>query len=67
MLKVAQMSHGSNGFCRISQKIRRFQNAAKFSKADFMKGIVILVKVDEMYKMLKSLLTNRFWSRDGIG
>ena len=25
------------------------------------------VKVDEMCKILKSLLTNRFWSRDGIG
>ena len=34
---------------------------------DFMKGIVILLKVDQIYKILKSLLTNRFWSRDGIG
>ena len=40
---------------------------AGFYKMDFMKGIFILVKVDEMYKILKSPLTNRFWSRDGIG
>ena len=25
------------------------------------------VKVDKMCKILKSLLINRFWSRDGIG
>ena len=30
---------------------------------DFMKGIVILVKVDEMYKILKSPLVNHFWPR----
>ena len=32
---------------------------------DFMKGIVILVKVDEMYKILKSPLANHFWSKGG--
>ena len=35
--------HCSNEFCRIS----------KFSE---MKGVVILVKVDEMYNILKSVL-----------
>ena len=51
-----------------------FQRTTKFTMADsyemdLVKGIVILVKVDEdeMYKVLKSLQTNRFWSRDGIG
>ena len=49
-----------------------FQKTVKFTMADFyemdfMKGIAILVKKDEMYKILKSLLTNRFWWRDGIG
>ena len=37
---------------------------ADFYEMDFMKGIVILVNVDEMYKVLESLLANRFWSRD---
>ena len=37
---------------------------ADFYEMDFMKGIVILVNVDEMYKILESLLANRFWSRD---
>ena len=37
---------------------------AKFYEMDFMKGIVILVKADEMYKILESLLANRFWLRD---
>ena len=37
-----------------------------FYEMDFMKSVVILVKVNEMCKMLKNLLTNRFWSRDGI-
>ena len=40
---------------------------ADFYDMDFMKGTVILVKVDDMYKILKSLLTTCFWSRDGIG
>ena len=51
-----------------------FQRTAKFTMAnfyeiDFLKGIVILVKVDEMCKILKSLLDNHFWSKDagGIG
>ena len=39
----------------------------RFLQNGLMKGIVILVKVDEMYKIFKSLLANRFWSRDGIG
>ena len=38
-----------------------------FREMDFMKGIVRLVKVDDMYKVLKSPLANHFWSRDGIG
>ena len=46
-----------------------FQRTAKFIMAyfyeiDLFKGIVILVKVDEMYKILKSLLANRVWSRN---
>ena len=49
-----------------------FQRTEKFTMADFyeidfMKGIPILAKVDEMFMILKSLLTNLFWSRDGIG
>ena len=49
-----------------------FQRTAKFTVADFyeidfMKGILTLAKVDEMFMIVKSLLTNRFWSRDGIG
>ena len=62
-------------FKQILQNIsenQTFQRTAKFAMADFyemdfMKGIVILVKVDEMYEILKSLLTNRFWLRDGTG
>ena len=42
-------------------KIQTFQRTAKliianFYKMDFMKGIVILLKVDKMYNILKSLL-----------
>ena len=37
---------------------------ANFYEMDFMKGVVILEKVDEMYKFLKSLLAYCFWSRD---
>ena len=42
---------------------------ADFYEMDFMKRNVILINIDEMYKILESLLTNRFWSRDkgGIG
>ena len=36
-----------------------------FYEMDFMKRIVILVKVDEMCKILKSPLANHFWSRGG--
>ena len=32
-----------------------------------MKGIFILVKVDEMYNILKSLLATRYWLRDEGG
>ena len=32
-----------------------------FKKMDFMKGIVLLVKVDEMYNMLKSLSLFFVW------
>ena len=31
------------------------------------KGIVISVKVDEMYKILNSLLVNCFWLRNEVG
>ena len=51
-----------------------FQRTAKFImtnfyEMDFMKIIVILVKVDEMCNILKSLQTTRYWLRDesGIG
>ena len=49
-----------------------FQRTEKFTMADFyeidfMKGIPMLAKVDEMFMILKSLLTNRFWLRVGIG
>ena len=42
---------------------------ADFYEMDFMKGNVILINIDEMYKILESLLANGFWSRDkgGIG
>ena len=32
-----------------------------FYKMDFMNGIVILVKEDEMYNILKSLLAISYW------
>ena len=38
-----------------------------FCKMDFMNGIVILVKVDEMYNILKSLLAISYWQRDEGG
>ena len=71
-------THYSSGFCRIYQKTRSenqtFQRIpnfimADFYEMDFMKRNVILINIDEMYKILESLLTNRFWSRDkgGIG
>ena len=51
-----------------------FERTAKFImtnfyEMDFMKIIVILVKVDEMCNILKSLQTTRYWLRDesGIG
>ena len=45
-----------------------FRRSAKFIivdfyEIDFSKGILIYVKVDEMHKILKSLLTHHFWSR----
>ena len=40
---------------------------AGFYEIDFMKVIVRLDKLDEVYKILKSPLANRFWWRDGIG
>ena len=42
-------------------EIMVFQRTAKFVE---MKGIVILVKVDEMCNILKRLLATRYWSRD---
>ena len=52
-----------------NQKVQRTAKfiMAGFYEMDFMKGIVRLVKVDDMYKVLKSPLANYFWSRDGIG
>ena len=55
----------------ISQN-QKVQRTAKFIMAGFyemdtMKGIVRLVKVDDMHKILKSPLANRFWSRDRTG
>ena len=38
-----------------------------FYKMNFMNGIVILVKVDEMYNILKSLLAISYWQRDEGG
>ena len=38
-----------------------------FYKMDFMNGIVILVKEDEMYNILKSLLAISYWQRDEGG
>ena len=41
---------------------------ADFYEMDFMKRIYILVNVDEMCKILKSLLVNHsLWSRDKGG
>ena len=46
--------------------LRKSGVSAKFIE---MKDIVILVKLDEMYNILKSLLATGYWSRhkDGIG
>ena len=52
-------AHWSNGFCRREKFI-----IANFYEMDFMKGVVILEKVDEMYKFLNSLLAYCFCSRD---
>ena len=38
----------------------------RFLRNGLHESIVRLAKVDEMYKILKSWLANRFWSRDGI-
>ena len=40
---------------------------AGFYEMDFMKGIARLVKVDDMYKVLKSSLANCFWLTDRTG
>ena len=42
---------------------------ADYYAVDFTEFIVIFVKVDEMYSILKSLLAIRYWLRDegGIG
>ena len=42
---------------------------ADFYEMDFMKGIAILINVDDLQKIFESLLANRFQSRDkrGIG
>ena len=41
-----------------------FQGTPKFID---MKGVVILVKVDDTYNILKSLLATGYWSRHGGG
>ena len=41
-----------------------FQRTAEFIE---MKGIVIFVKVDEMYTILKSLIATGYWSRHEVG
>ena len=56
-------------FQNISEN-QTFQKTAKFImtnfyEMDFMKGIVVLVKGDEMYNILKSPLANHFWLRGG--
>ena len=42
---------------------------AYFYEMDFMKGIVISAKIDEMYNILKSRLVTGYWLRveGGIG
>ena len=52
-----------------NQKLKRTAKfiIAGFYELDFMKSIVRLVKVNDMCKVLKSPLANRFCSRDGIG
>ena len=39
---------------------------ADFYEMDFIEHIIILAKVAECH-ILKSLLINRFWIKDGIG
>ena len=64
---------GKNTFlqCRISQKIRRQRTAkfimVNFYEMDFMKDIVVLVRVDKIYNILKSLPTTGYQSRDESG
>ena len=63
---------GKNTFlqCRISQKIRRQRTAkfimANFYEIDFMKDI-ILVRVDKIYNILKSLPATGYQSKDESG
>ena len=47
----------------------RKSGVSETSKVYLIKGIVILVKVDEMYNILKRLLATSWWPRDegGIG
>ena len=40
---------------------------ADFYEIEFMKGTLILVKVDEIYNILKSLLATPYWLRDESG
>ena len=49
-----------------NQTFQRIANfvMVDFFEMDFMKGIVIFVKVDEMYNFLKSAV---YWSIDGEG
>ena len=37
---------------------------ADFLEIDFVKGIVILVNIDEIDNILKSLLATGYWPRD---
>ena len=45
----------------------RKSGVSENSKFIELKGIVILVKLDEMYSILKSLLANGYWSRRESG
>ena len=53
----------------ISKNIIENQALQRTAKFIEMKGIVMLVKVDEVYNILKILLATSYWSRyeDGTG
>ena len=63
--KHIEGGHCSNGFCRISERTAKFM--VDFYKMDFMKGIVLLVKLDEVCTVSWRPLATVYWSRDEIG